>query len=78
MSDHPTTVTEQRNAEAEAVADKFEGWQGWYAIGAHSSTPYHARIVGAIPPVMVHGEDPEDLRDEIIKCIRRREMAAGL
>lgn len=72
MPDH-VTAADRRNAEAQAIAAKFDGWTGWYAIGAHSSTPFHARIEGATPPVMVHGEDPLDLRDEIIKAIRRRQ-----
>lgn len=76
MSDHPTPApspVDRRKAEAQAVAAEFPGWESWYGI----DSLYHARIKGAIPPVLVRGEDPGDLRDEIIKCIRRRELAAG-
>lgn len=68
---------ETRNAEAQAVAAEFPGWEGWWDPGVRSSTPWHARLTGATPPIMVRGETRGDLRDEIIKCIRRREMAAG-
>ena len=37
---------------------------------------WHARIRDATPPVMVHGEDLVDLRDEIIIKIRRMEEEA--
>jgi hypothetical protein len=32
---------------------------------------WHARIRGATPPVMVHGEDLLDLRDQIIAFVNR-------
>jgi predicted amidohydrolase len=34
---------------------------------------WHARIRGATPPVMVHGENPVDLRDQIVRYLSRAE-----
>ena len=50
------------NAEARAISADFEGWEAWQGL---VNGLWHARKVGATPPVMVHGEGPDDLRDQI-------------
>jgi hypothetical protein len=45
------------------LAGEFPGWEAWQGI----DRLWHARIRGAIPPVMVHGEDLVDLRDQILR-----------
>lgn len=50
-------------AAAGAIAAEFPAWEAWQGI----DRLWHARIRGATPPVMVHGEDPVDLRDQIIR-----------
>jgi hypothetical protein len=54
----------------ESLAEEFPGWEPWQGIEGL----WHARIRGATPPVMVHAEDPTDLRDQIIVHLRRAEM----
>ena len=51
------------------IAGEFPGWEAWQGI----DRLWHARIRGATPPVMVHGEDLVDLRDQIILQQRRAE-----
>ena len=51
------------------IAGEFPGWEAWQGI----DRLWHARIRGATPPVMVHGEDLVDLRDQIILHLRRAE-----
>jgi hypothetical protein len=48
---------------AQAIAAEFPAWEVWQGI----DRLWHARIRGATPPVMVHGEDLVDLRDQIIR-----------
>jgi hypothetical protein len=48
---------------ARAIEAEFPGWEAWQGI----DRLWHARIRGATPPVMVHGEDVVDLRDLIIR-----------
>jgi hypothetical protein len=45
------------------IAAEFPAWEAWQGI----DRLWHARIRGATPPVMVHGEDLVDLRDQIIR-----------
>ena len=58
---------------AAEIAEEFPGWEAWQGI----DRLWHARICGATPPVMVHGEDVVDLRDQIIVYLRRAEAEAG-
>jgi hypothetical protein len=44
-----------------SIASEFPGWEVWQGI----DHLWHARIRGATPPVMVHGEDLVDLRDQV-------------
>jgi hypothetical protein len=43
---------------------EFPGWQAWRAV----SGLLYARRADASPPVLVRGEDAEDLRDQIIRA----------
>jgi hypothetical protein len=56
-----------------AIAEEFAGWEAWQGI----DRMWHARIRGATPPVMVHGEDLVDLRDQIIRYLGRTEREGG-
>jgi hypothetical protein len=47
------------------VAHEYPAWHCWKGI----SSLYYARLTGASPPVIVRGEDPMDLRDEIRKWL---------
>ena len=53
----------------ESIEAEFMGWEAWQGI----DRMWHARIRGAIPPVMVHGEDLLDLRDEIRRKLSKME-----
>jgi hypothetical protein len=53
----------------QAIAAEFPAWEAWQGI----DRLWHARIRGATPPVMVHGEDLVDLRDQIIRYQGRNE-----
>ena len=55
--------------QAGEIAGEFPGWEAWQGI----DRLWHARIRGAVPPVMVHGEDLVDLRDQIIRYLGRAE-----
>jgi hypothetical protein len=53
----------------ESLATEFPGWEAWQGI----DRLWHARIRGAVPPVMVHGDDLVDLRDQIRAYIGKRQ-----
>jgi hypothetical protein len=53
----------------ESLAAEFPAWEAWQGIDCM----WHARIKGAVPPVMVHGEDLVDLRDQIRGYLGRTE-----
>jgi hypothetical protein len=44
-----------------AIARQFPGWEAWQSLDGR----WHARIVGAIPPVMLHGESVDELVEQI-------------
>lgn len=54
-------------------AAEFPGWKVWRAANGL----LYARKVDATPPVVVRGEDPVDLRDEIIRAQSRELTALG-
>jgi hypothetical protein len=58
---------------AAEISGEFPGWEAWQGV----DRLWHARIRGATPPVMVHGEDLVELRDQIIVHLRRAEADAG-
>lgn len=49
------------------ISDEFPGWEAWQSL---IGKQWHARLKGAEPPVMVHGNNEDDLRNQI------REIAA--
>jgi hypothetical protein len=54
-------VNDDDSITIESIQAEYPGWEAWQGI----DRLWHARISGATPPVMVHGEDLVDLRDEI-------------
>src|SRR5258706_6837163 len=60
--------------DAAQIADEFPGWEAWQGI----DHLWHARIRGATPPVMVHGEDLVDQRDQVKRKLQREAEAAGV
>jgi hypothetical protein len=55
-----------------SIEAEFPGWETWQGV----DRLWHARIRGATPPVMVHGEDLVDLRDQVKRKISQLEEAA--
>ena len=53
----------------ESIEAEFPGWEAWQGI----DRLWHARIRGATPPVMVHGEDLVDLRDQVKRKLGQME-----
>jgi hypothetical protein len=51
-----------RDAQIRAIGNEFPGWEAWQGL---INGLWHARQVGSTPPVMVHGESPDDLREQI-------------
>jgi hypothetical protein len=62
------------NREAAAIAAEFEGWQAWQGL---VNQLWHARIVGASPPVMVHAESADGIREQIRQYVGRPGAATG-
>jgi hypothetical protein len=58
MTGHPMIG---RDEQARAIAEEFPGWAAWQSLDGQ----WHARIVGAIPPVMVHAPSPGELCEQI-------------
>jgi hypothetical protein len=56
----------QADAELARLAQRFADWDCWFGIDCL----WHARIKGALPPVMVRGEDAQDLADQIVRWER--------
>jgi hypothetical protein len=53
---------EDRDRQIRAIGDEFPGWEAWQGL---VNGLWHARLVGSTPPVMVHAESPEELREQI-------------
>lgn len=51
----------ERNERARAIAEEFPGWEAWQSLNGE----WHARIIGATPPAMVHSDSPDGLREQI-------------
>jgi hypothetical protein len=49
------------SAQIAAIEAEFPGWEVWQSL----DSCWHARIRGAIPPVMVHAESAEELAGQI-------------
>jgi hypothetical protein len=45
------------------IAQQFPGWETWQSFDGRP----HARVVGAIPPIIVHGDSSGDLVDRLRK-----------
>ena len=45
--------------EARAIARDFPAWEAWVSL---IGKQWHARLKGATPPVMVHGDNAADIR----------------
>jgi hypothetical protein len=60
-------VTGDHEITRESIEAEFPGWEPWQGI----DRMWHARIRGATPPVMVHGEDLVDLRDQVKRQISK-------
>lgn len=61
MSGRGADPAAERNREIRAIAEQFPGWEAWQSLDGR----WHARILGAVPPVMVHAESASDLIDQI-------------
>ena len=57
----PGDAMAERDRQIMAIAGQFPGWEAWQGLDGQ----WHARIVGAIPPVMVHAESADELRGQI-------------
>jgi hypothetical protein len=62
------TVNGQYEQECRAIADEFEGWEAWCSL----NSVWHARLAGSVPPLMVHGESPAEVREQIRQAIAPR------
>jgi hypothetical protein len=51
----------ERDRQIRAIAQQFPGWEAWQGLDGR----WHARVPGAIPPVMVHAESASDLIEQI-------------
>jgi hypothetical protein len=51
-----------RDEQIRAISHEFPGWEAWQGL---VNGLWHARLVGSTPPLMVHGESPDDLREQI-------------
>jgi hypothetical protein len=49
----------------ESIAAEFPGWEVWQGI----DRLWHARIKGATPLVMVHDDDLDGLREEMVRYL---------
>ena len=56
-----TAVTPEQQRELAAIAEDFPGWAGWIDLAGR----YHARLAGAVPPVMVSAGSANGLRGKI-------------
>ena len=56
----------QRDEQARAIAQEFPGWEAWQSLEGR----WHARIVGAVPSVMVHVPSPSELCEQIRRRAR--------
>jgi hypothetical protein len=51
----------ERDEQIKAIAEQFPGWEAWQSLDGQ----WHARLVGAVPPVMVHSNSPDGLCEQI-------------
>jgi hypothetical protein len=55
-----------------AILHEFPGWSTWHGIDGR----WHARIVGATPPIIVSDDHLDGLREEIVRKIAKLEERA--
>ncbi len=53
----------------ESIEAEFPGWEAFQGVDRR----WHARIKGAAPPVMVHDDDLDGLREEIRRYLGKTE-----
>jgi hypothetical protein len=53
---------DERDRQIRAVGEDFPGWEAWQGL---VNGLWHARLRGSTPPVIVHAESPEELREQI-------------
>lgn len=46
-----------RDDQVREIQAQFPGWEVWQSLDGW----WHARVVGAVPPVMVHATSPGEL-----------------
>lgn len=51
----------ERDRQIAAIAAEFPDWEAWQSLDGQ----WHARVTGAVPPVMVHAQSADDLREQI-------------
>lgn len=51
----------ERDGQARAIGAEFPGWEAWQSLDGR----WHARIVDAVPPVMVHASSSDGLCEQI-------------
>ena len=44
------------------LGEEYPGWKSWQSLVGGQ---WHARLAGAVPPQMVHGNTEEDLREQV-------------
>ena len=59
-------MTTKTDAELARLTQRFPDWDCWFGIDCL----WHARLTGALPPVVVRGEDAQDLADQIVRWER--------
>jgi hypothetical protein len=57
--------------EARKFAAKHPGWECWQSLKGRQ---WHARLVGAVPPCMVHDDTPAGLSEQV-EALQRRPAA---
>lgn len=60
-------MTEREEQQAAAIAGEFPGWLAWVGL----NNVWHARLAGATPPRMVHGDTAQDVSEQIREQARR-------
>ena len=58
-------MSAENDVTPESIPAEFPGWEVWQGI----DRLWHARIKGATPPVMVHDDDLDGLREEIVRYL---------
>jgi hypothetical protein len=56
----------ERDLQAKAITEEFPGWEAWQGLDGR----WHACMTRAVPPVMVHSDAPDGLREQIRRQAR--------